>query len=164
LELPVEDGSFDAAISVFGVIFAPDADRVVAELLRVAGRLALSSWLPIGPIAAAGRILMSALPAPPWDPPRWGDPDWVSALLERHGAEDVEVAEAALAFTAGSPAAWLEDQERHHPVWIWGRRTLGEARWAALREESLAALEAGNEAPGAFRTTSRYLVVTARAG
>jgi ubiquinone/menaquinone biosynthesis C-methylase UbiE len=33
--LPVPDGSVDAVVSVFGVIFAPDAGRAAAEIARV---------------------------------------------------------------------------------------------------------------------------------
>jgi len=34
-ELPLDDGSADLVVSVFGVIFAPDAAAAVAELARV---------------------------------------------------------------------------------------------------------------------------------
>ena len=164
LALPVADGAFDAVVSVFGVIFAPDPERAAAELLRAGDRLALSSWVPTGPIAAAGRLLMSALPAPPSDPPRWGDATWVGDLLARHGATDVEITEAALPVVAASPKAWFEEHERFHPVWRWARRQLDEARWNRVREESVAALRDESESPDAFLTTSRYLVISARAG
>ncbi len=165
VELPVADATFDVVVSVFGVIFVPDADRAAGELMRATrpgGRVALTSWIPVGPIAAAGRALFSALPAPPGAPPRWGDPEWATELLTRHGARTVNVREQTLPFTAASPEAWLADQEAHHPVWRWGRRQLTDERWVQLREESLALLSEGNEEPHAFRTTSRYLVVTAQ--
>src|SRR6185437_7039067 len=34
-ELPFESGSFDCVVSVFGIIFAADPQRAVAELMRV---------------------------------------------------------------------------------------------------------------------------------
>ena len=46
-------------------------------------------------------------------------------------------------------------------MWRWARRTLGAEAWAPLREGMVAALAEGNEDPGAFLTTSRYLVVRA---
>lgn len=164
LGLPVADASFDAVVSVFGVIFAPDAERAAAEVLRAArpgGRIALSSWVPAGPISAVGRLLWSAISAPPSDPPRWGDAAWASELLARHGASEVAVAEEALAFTADSPGAWFAEQEEHHPLWRSCRRQLAEDRWVALRDESVALLAGANEDPRAFRTTSRCLVITA---
>ncbi len=165
LALPVADGAFDAVVSVFGVIFAPDADRAASELLRATragGRVVLSSWVPAGPIAAVGRAFFSVLPSPVGAPPRWGDPEWATELLVRHGAATVEAREHRLPFTAASPEAWFEDQEAHHPVWRWGRRQLTEEQWGRLREESVTLLREANEDPAAFRTTSRYLVVTAR--
>jgi ubiquinone/menaquinone biosynthesis C-methylase UbiE len=47
--LPFEDASFDAVMSVFGVMFAPDQERAARELLRVCrpgGRIGLASWTP----------------------------------------------------------------------------------------------------------------------
>ncbi len=166
LALPVPDGSCDAVLSVFAVIFAPDAERAAAELLRAtrpAGRVVLTSWVPEGPIAAAGRLLMEAMDAPPqFDPPRWGDRAWVEGLLRGRGAAEVDVTEHGLAFTAASPAAWFGEQEEHHPVWRLARRQLGETAWERLRAQSVTVLAEGNEDPLAFRTTSRFLLVRAR--
>ncbi len=165
LDLPVRPRAFDVAVSVFGVIFAPDPDRAIAELLRTARRHAVTSWVPAGPISAAGRLLLGATAgAKPslGEPPRWGDPGWVAERLGHQGARAVEVREDALPFTAASPAAWFDEQVRHHPVWRWARRRLDDERWADLRERSVAALAAENESADAFMATSRYLVVTAR--
>lgn len=55
--LPFPAGSFDAALSTFGVMFAPDQERAAQELLRVVRRggvIALASWTPEGFI---GRFL-----------------------------------------------------------------------------------------------------------
>lgn len=164
-DLPVPDASFDVAASVFGVMFARDAGRAAAELirgLRGGGRIALTSWRPEGPISIAGRLVFEALGASP-SPKRWGDEGWVRDVLTGAGAREVAVAEHGLAFTATSPEAWFADQEEHHPVWRWARRQLDDARWARVRAESVTALTEANEDAGALRTTSRYLVVTARA-
>jgi SAM-dependent methyltransferase len=165
LDLPVADAAFDAVVSVFGVIFAPDADRAAAELLRATrpgGRVVLTSWVPSGPISAVGRALFSALPASAAAPARWGDPEWARETLTRHGAASVEIRKHTLPFTAASPDAWFADQDLHHPLWGWVRRQVTDERWRQLREESVALLSDANEDPGAFRTTSRYLVVSAR--
>ena len=68
---------------------------------------------------------------------------------------------AKIILTADSPEAWLADQVEHHPVWRWGRRTLGPDAWEEVRRRMLAALEGGNEESAAFRTTSHYLVAVA---
>jgi SAM-dependent methyltransferase len=46
-KLPYADAEFDAVVSVFGAIFAPDHEGTAAELARVCrpgGRLALTAW------------------------------------------------------------------------------------------------------------------------
>jgi ubiquinone/menaquinone biosynthesis C-methylase UbiE len=46
--LPYADGSFDAVLSTFGVMFAPDRRKSAAEMLRVlrgGGRIGLASWI-----------------------------------------------------------------------------------------------------------------------
>ena len=46
-QLPYADTAFDAVVSAFGAIFAPDHERTAAELARVcrpAGRLGLTAW------------------------------------------------------------------------------------------------------------------------
>jgi ubiquinone/menaquinone biosynthesis C-methylase UbiE len=46
-KLPYPDAAFDVVVSAFGVIFAPDPERVVSELRRVlrpAGRVGLTTW------------------------------------------------------------------------------------------------------------------------
>jgi SAM-dependent methyltransferase len=46
-ELPYGDAEFDAVVSAFGAIFAPDHERTANELARVCrpgGRLALTAW------------------------------------------------------------------------------------------------------------------------
>ena len=75
--------------------------------------------------------------------------------------EPVEVARHGLTFTAASAAVWLAEQEQHHPMWRMARRALPAEDWAAARAETLVALEAHNDDPAAFRTTSPYVVVVA---
>src|ERR671930_795218 len=55
-ELPLADGVADVALSVFGVIFAPDPRAAATELARVTapgGRIVVSAWIPSGPIHEA---------------------------------------------------------------------------------------------------------------
>ena len=76
--LPFPDGSFDAVISIYGVMFAPQHERAAAELSRVCrpgGRMALACWTPEGFIGETFRLFTRYLPpAPGLQPPvRWGD-------------------------------------------------------------------------------------------
>jgi len=54
--LPFPDGSFDVVLSVFAVIFADDAERAAAEIVRVlrpGGRAMVTSWAPEGALFEA---------------------------------------------------------------------------------------------------------------
>ena len=75
--LPFEDHAFDVVLSVFGVIFAPDQERAMAELLRVTrpgGRIALATWMPEGMGGETFRAMSRHVPPPPGARPvvRWG--------------------------------------------------------------------------------------------
>jgi SAM-dependent methyltransferase len=163
--LPVEAGAFDVAVSVFGVIFAPDPAAAVGQMLsalRPGGTLVIASWLGRGPVNDAGLLLREALPAPDDPvPARWDDPAWVADLLGRAGAREVVQHEAGLSFAADSPEAWFAEQEEFHPVWRWARRMLPAERWDALRADTVAALRAGSDDPAAFRARGPYLVTRA---
>ncbi|HTI32396.1 MAG TPA: class I SAM-dependent methyltransferase [Miltoncostaea sp.] len=160
--LPFPDGAFDAVISSFAVIFAPDAEAAVREMVRVArpgGAVALTSWLPGGGIAAAAEVLMSLLPPRPEPRPRWEDPAWIVGMLERAGAPGGTVVLREIAFTAASPEAWFDEHEAHHPVWRALRREAGADAWRSVRERSVAALAAHHDGGEGYRTTSGYAVI-----
>lgn len=161
-ELPFGDGAFDAVVSSFAVIFAPDAAAAVREMVRVArpgGVVALTTWLPGGVIQAAAEVLMSLLPPRPEPRPRWDDPDWIIGLLEAAGAPGGTADRREIAFEAASPDAWFAEHEEFHPVWRALRREAGPEAWEGVRRGSVRALAAHDEGDGAFRTTSRYAVI-----
>ena len=163
--LPVPSGTFDATLSVFAAIFAPDPDAAVAEMLRATasgGRLVLTSWLDEGGLAPTARILRDALPPQPGPPRMWGDRGWIEALLAAHGASEVDFVRHELTVTGASPEAVLAELEANHPAWRHGRRVLGEPAWGDVHDASLDALRATNEDPGDFAATSPYLVARAR--
>lgn len=84
-QLPYPDASFDAAISMFGSMFAPRPELVASELARVlkpGGRLAMANW---NPESFSGQLfLVSGQHAPPSPTPApvlWGDPATVRERL-----------------------------------------------------------------------------------
>jgi SAM-dependent methyltransferase len=163
--LPWDDGAFDVVVSVFGVIFARPAERAAAELRRVTrpgGRIAYTAWLPVGPIAAVGRMAGEALAAatgtPAAPPPAWHEPAVAGELL----GLPVTAVERQLTFRQPSAEALLVSFETEHPFWRMVRAGVGE-EWPALRERMLAALVEGNEDGAGYRTTSSYRILTANA-
>jgi ubiquinone/menaquinone biosynthesis C-methylase UbiE len=75
--IPLLDASFDAVISNFGMIFAPNHDRVVSEMARVLrpeGMLAFTAWTPEGPNLRL--MTITSRYAPPSSDSRFGVFDW----------------------------------------------------------------------------------------
>ncbi|MNS27005.1 Demethylrebeccamycin-D-glucose O-methyltransferase [compost metagenome] len=80
--LPFVDGSFDAVLSTFGVMFTPDQPKAAAELARVCrpgGRIGLANWTPEGFVGQMFKTLGQHLPPPPGanPPSRWGTEAWL---------------------------------------------------------------------------------------
>jgi SAM-dependent methyltransferase len=75
--LPFADASFDAAVSTFGVMFAPDHARSAAEMARVVrpgGRIGLANWTPDSLIGRMFKVLGRYVPPPAGvqPPSLWG--------------------------------------------------------------------------------------------
>ena len=73
--LPFADASFDAVVSTFGVMFAPDQRTAARELLRVCrpgGRIGMANWTPESFIGQVFRTLGRHLPRPALPLPRCG--------------------------------------------------------------------------------------------
>jgi ubiquinone/menaquinone biosynthesis C-methylase UbiE len=84
--LPFDDDEFDAVLSVFGAMFAPDHGRTAAEMLRVTrpgGRIALASWTPDGFIGQMFRVVSRYVtpPAGVASPLLWGTDEHVTHLF-----------------------------------------------------------------------------------
>jgi SAM-dependent methyltransferase len=166
--LELADGTFDAVLSVFAVIFAPDGESAVAELLRVArpgGRVVVSCWLGTAAlseaIGTAVRRLAVADPAPPAHPGAidWRERSAVTAAFERHGAH-VQVTEHDHHFSGASAGEYWDDLVQRHPLAVPARAALVRAgTYDDVRAEAVAILEQGNESESGFRVTSPYFVV-----
>lgn len=86
LEYP--DGSFDAVVSTYGVMFASRPEVAAAEIGRVCkkgGRLALTTWTPEGNVFGMFKVMKPYMPAPPTPAPRspfdWGRRDRIRELF-----------------------------------------------------------------------------------
>jgi ubiquinone/menaquinone biosynthesis C-methylase UbiE len=84
--LPVGDSSFDAVLSVFGTMFAPDHQRTVDEIVRVAkpgATVALASWTSDGFLGEMFGVITSHVPPPAGvrSPMLWGREDHLVDLF-----------------------------------------------------------------------------------
>jgi ubiquinone/menaquinone biosynthesis C-methylase UbiE len=85
--LPYPDGSFDAAVTLIGAMFAPRPDRVASEFARVVrpgGRLYMANWTPYGMPAQMFKCVAAYVPPPSGfiPPVLWGNEDTVRQRLD----------------------------------------------------------------------------------
>ncbi|HEX6319915.1 MAG TPA: methyltransferase domain-containing protein, partial [Burkholderiales bacterium] len=107
--LPYADGAFDAVLSTFGVMFAPDQQRAAAELLRVCrpgGRIGLANWTPEGFIGQWFQLTARYAPPPPGVKPPllWGTEAGLRALFGR----DMTVERRLYVLRYRSAQHWLD--------------------------------------------------------
>lgn len=110
--LPFADASFDAVLSTFGVMFAPDHARAAAEMARVCrpgGRIGLANWTPEGFIGQLFKVLGRHLPPPAGvqPPSRWGVQAHLQGLFGAT-AQSLEVTPRLFQFRYRSPAHFIE--------------------------------------------------------
>jgi len=140
MALPFPDHSFDAAFSMFGLMFFPDRLRGLHELLRTlrpGGVALISSWQPmdrfamLSDIFAALRDLLPGMPFGQGKAPL-GEPDEIHAEMTEAGFHEVHV--ELVSATAEQPtldASW-EMLYRGSAPFALLRRNLGEQSWASV--------------------------------
>lgn len=146
--LPFGDASFDAAFSMFGLIFFPDRGKGFRELRRVlrpGGRAVVSSWRPfdtVPPIKAVFEVMLEFMPELPFGKSRapLGEPDEFRAELEAAGFSAVSVRVVSHKNTATSVGAFWTSMARSTAPLVLLRRRIGEERWAALSDNILTKL------------------------
>jgi len=135
--LPFDEASFDAVLSTFGVMFAPDHARSAAELARVCrpgGRIGLANWTPAGFIGQLFKVLGKHVPPPAGvqSPSLWGTEAHLKQLFGDSAAA-IAVTPRMFNFRYRSPAHFIDVfRTWYGPV---------HKAFAALPAEGAAALE-----------------------
>jgi SAM-dependent methyltransferase len=164
-DLPFEEDSFDAVLSVFGAMFAPRPDRVAAELSRVArpgGVVGMANWRPAGFQAGFFDILSRYRPPEPEGIPpsiRWGEE---AIARERFApyAEEVRVEASAVPWRFESLQGMAEFFQRSMPR---PPAELSDERRQALAVEMLEHVQRHNQADdGSVAIDAEYAIVVAR--
>ena len=106
-DLPFPDASFDAVVSVVGVMFAADQEAAASELLRVCapgGTIALANWTPEGFIGGLFRTIGAHVPPPEGisSPLLWGTEERTRELLGA-GARELDMRRRDYTFRFDSP-------------------------------------------------------------
>lgn len=110
--LPYETGSFDVALSTFGVMFAPDHASAARELIRVVrpgGRIGMANWTPEGFIGRLFKIIGTHLapPAGVRSPALWGTEAHLVSLFGPR-ASDIRVERKMFSFRYRSAAHFVQ--------------------------------------------------------
>ena len=118
-DLSFPEGSFDAALSILGVILFPDAVRGLSELRRVVrsgGRIALVTWTApesyelVGELRAAALSVLGSLPSRPLPAQlRFKEKTQFEALFAAAALPAPEIVERVGELVAPSPA-WLAER------------------------------------------------------
>lgn len=111
-QLPFEDGSFDAVVSTFGVMFTPNQRQAAAELLRVCrsgGKIGLASWTPDGFIGQVFKTLGARVPPPAGvsSPAQWGSQAWLTDVFSK-GARNIAFEKRNFVFRYPSPEHFVD--------------------------------------------------------
>jgi len=110
--LPFADASFDAVVSTFGAMFAPDHLRSAAEMARVVrpgGRIGLANWTPDSLIGRMFKVLGRYVPPPAGvqAPSLWGTEAHVRKVFGE-AASAVQATPRHFAFRYRSAAHFID--------------------------------------------------------
>ena len=163
--LPYDDDSFDAVISMYGVMFAPNQQQAADELVRVCrpgGRIGVAAWTPAGSVGQLFMLLAQHLPPPPegFQPPiLWGLEDHVRGLFAASGAT-VTCTPERVPFAGDSVEAWIGEEEQRLGPLILAREALEpEGRWEEVRAKLVEQTAAANQAAdGSLLLEPEYLL------
>jgi SAM-dependent methyltransferase len=159
--IPFAAGSFDASLSVFGSMFAPDHRRAAGELVRVTrpgGTIALASWTPDGMVGEMFGIFGGyAAPAPPGPSPvRWGTPDGLRELFA-DGVTGIRTERCEFVLRAASPEAYVGFMLEAFGPALQIARSLDDERRKRLRADFVDLCQRYNRSPAAMATPAAYL-------
>ncbi len=160
--LPFGDGSFDVALSTFGVMFTPDQETAARELSRVTrpgGRIALANWTPEGFIGQLFRTIGRhvAPPAGVKSPALWGTGERLAELFPGHR---VRAQRQTFNFRYASVGHWLEVFKTYYGPTNRAFAALDAEKRQVLEAEIAALIGRMNRAgPEALVVPSEYLEV-----
>ncbi|GJL84096.1 MAG: hypothetical protein DHS20C01_37300 [marine bacterium B5-7] len=160
-DLPFDDGDFDAVISTFGVMFAPNQMQAAEEMIRVCrsgGQIGLANWTPRGFIGQLFKTIGSHVPPPQGvqSPAMWGDSDWIDATFGP-AARVIQVSNRNFTFRYRSPAHFVEVFRTLYGPVHKAFLTLDEAGQGALEADIIALIDRLNVArDGSMSVPAEY--------
>jgi SAM-dependent methyltransferase len=135
--LPFESGAYDAAFSMFGLMFFPDRVAGMRELRRVlrpGGRAVVSSWVPFeGPFGVLMKTASELIPGLPLGQgkPPLGDPEDFRREMTEAGFRAVSIETVVHELESPSFDAFWDSMERSNAPLVLLRHRLA-GRWTSL--------------------------------
>src|SRR5512143_2567700 len=136
--LPYADGTFDAAFSMFGLMFFPDRKRGFAEIYRTlkpGGSIAVTSWAPLDQSPAmqtmfgALRAIKPDLPQPQRSVTTLENPERFMQEMQEAGFRNIEIRQVTKAFPVGSTGEFWESMVKGSAPIQMMKKGLGEEMW-----------------------------------
>jgi len=162
--LPFADGTFDAVVSTFGVMFTPNQNKAAAELLRVCksgGRIGLANWTPEGCIGQIFKTLGKYLPPPAGSqsPALWGTRGHLIGLFGP-AALAIKTEARHFNFRYRSPEHFIDVLKTYYGPMLKAFAALDEGKQKALKDDLHALIARLNKAnDGTMVVPSEYLEV-----
>jgi SAM-dependent methyltransferase len=156
-QLPFADGSFDAVLSTFGVMFTPNQEQAASELVRVCrpgGQIGLASWTPESFIGQLFTLIGRYTPPPAGlkSPALWGT-GWRLDQLFGASARQIRAQQREFVFRYRSPMHWIEVFRSYYGPLIQTFSALQPGRQLAFTRELRDLIQRGN------RSKDRSLVL-----
>lgn len=138
--LPFDDAVFDAAFSMFGLMFFPDRAQGFAEMLRTlkpGGLACVSSWAPtvesplVFTMLKAFQQVNPSLPDPVYDIESLENPDVLKTDMIQAGFREVEVHAVQVQSEFASAQTLWADMARGSAPIAMARRGVPDAAWDA---------------------------------
>ena len=159
--LPFGDGEFDAVISTFGVMFAPDHEKAASEMLRVCrpgGKIGLANWTPDSFIGRLFKTIGKYVPpaANAKSPALWGDEAYLKELFGL--AEHISAVRKTFVFRYRSPQHWLDIFRGYYGPVLKAFEAIDKDAARLLEKDILALLDEFNVAKdGTLVASSAYI-------
>ncbi len=163
--LPFKDGTFDVAVSTFGIMFTPNQPKAASEIARVVrkgGRIGMANWTPESFIGQLFKTIGKHVPPPAGvsSPSLWGSE---ARLKELFPGKQISAAKRLFNFRYESPEHWLDVFRTYYGPTLRAFGALNAEGQAALQADILDLIQRLNRrTDGKMVLPSEYLEVIVR--
>ncbi|MDH5546231.1 MAG: methyltransferase domain-containing protein [Gammaproteobacteria bacterium] len=145
-QLPYGDDSFDAAFSMFGLMFFPDRAKGYAEVLRVlkpGSKAVISSWAPLShspamhAVFGALRAIKPDMPEPQEEVESLENPDFFGDEMRRAGFKNVDVKPVVGEVKINSLETYWDDMVKGSAPLVMLKQSMTDEQWQASTQIAL---------------------------